>query len=247
VSDRIIVIGATSAIAQHCCRIWCSEMSPEFVLVGRDRDKLRAIADDLMARNPSVRVEIETCDFLDQTKILELAARLGEKSRIDTVLIAHGTLPEQLDCQRDLAKTQNALMINGVSPAFFAEAFAGQLEQQNSGKLVVVGSVAGDRGRQSNYVYGAAKGLVERYIQGLQHRLAATQVRVTLVKPGPTQTPMTSRMDGHEKMAPVEDVAGCIVNGVRKGKLTIYAPAKWALIMLIIRHLPRFIFNRMKI
>jgi short-subunit dehydrogenase len=72
-------------------------------------------------------------------------------------------------------------------------------------------------------------------------------VQVTLVKPGPTQTPMTAKMDGHEKMAPVEDVASCIVNGVRREKSTIYAPTKWALIMLIIKHLPRFIFNRMKI
>ena len=246
-SKRIVVIGATSAIAQACSRLWCSEESPEFVLVGRDRGKLQAVANDLEVRNADAVTQVCICNFLDEREIQALAKSLGEQGRMDIVLVAHGTLPEQLQCQQDLVKAKDAMTINGLSPAYFAEAFAGQLEKQNSGALVVIGSVAGDRGRQSNYVYGASKGLVERYVQGLQHRLAGTGVQVTLVKPGPTQTPMTAKMDGHEKMAPVEEVASCIINGVRRGKSTIYAPTKWALIMFIIKHLPRFIFNRMKI
>src|SRR5690606_24074454 len=121
------------------------------------------------------------------------------------------------------------------------EAFAGHMERSGRGTLAVIGSVAGDRGRKSNYVYGAAKGLVTRYVQGLQHRLAYTGVKVVLIKPGPTDTPMTAglKLKG-ARPAPVEDVAVCIVEGIARGKAVVYAPAKWQWIMMIIRHLPRF-------
>ncbi len=113
---------------------------------------------------------------------------------------------------------------------------------------MVIGSVAGDRGRQSNYVYGAAKGLVERYAQGLEHRFAVggSKVRVTLVKPGPTQTPMTTHMEGYETMGSLEQVAEEIVRGVERGRRLIYTPRKWFLIMFIIRNIPAFIFGKMK-
>ena len=130
----------------------------------------------------------------------------------------------------------------------FAEAFAGHLQRQDLGTLAIIGSVAGDRGRKSNYVYGAAKGLVTRYAQGLQHRLAATNVEVVLIKPGPTDTPMTAAMKQQGgKLASVADVAITIVSGMAKGKHLIYAPGKWALIMMVIRHLPRVVFNKMDI
>ena len=96
----------------------------------------------------------------------------------------------------DLGLCEEALAVNGVSPALFAEAFAGPMQQANQGTLAIIGSVAGDRGRKSNYVYGAAKGLVTRYAQGLQHRLAGTNVKVVLIKPGPTDTPMTAEFEG---------------------------------------------------
>jgi NAD(P)-dependent dehydrogenase (short-subunit alcohol dehydrogenase family) len=108
--------------------------------------------------------------------------------------------------------------------------------------------VAGDRGRRSNYVYGAAKGLVTRYAQGLQHRLAGSgsALRVVLVKPGPTATPMTAHLP-QRGLAPVELVARTIVQGSKAGKPVVYAPGKWALIMMVIRHLPAFVFNKMNI
>jgi short-subunit dehydrogenase len=122
------------------------------------------------------------------------------------------------------------------------------MTQQNHGTLVLIGSVAGDRGRRSNYVYGASKGLVTRYAQGLQHRFAGTPVKVILVKPGPTDTPMTADFKAKGmKLASVEDVAKSIVSGVAAGKTVIYAPGKWGLIMMVIRHLPNIIFNRMNI
>ena len=122
------------------------------------------------------------------------------------------------------------------------------MEKANHGTIALIGSVAGDRGRKSNYVYGAAKGLVTRYAQGLQHRFAGTGVKVVLIKPGPTDTPMTAHLKNTgAKLASVESVAKLIVDGVEVGKPVVYAPGKWWLIMMIIRHLPAIIFNKINI
>ena len=167
---------------------------------------------------------------------------------IDNVLIAHGTLPDQADCEKDLALCKDTLEINGVSPCLFAEAFAQAMQHQGSGNIAIIGSVAGDRGRKSNYIYGAAKGLVARYAQGMQHRFANSPLKITLIKPGPTATPMTEKMRAKGmKMAPAGLVAKEIVDGIAKGKSVVYTPKKWQLIMLIIQHLPNFIFNKLNI
>jgi short-subunit dehydrogenase len=118
---------------------------------------------------------------------------------------------------------------------------------QNRGTVAVIGSVAGDRGRKSNYVYGAAKGLVDRYLQGLRHRFAGSGVKIAVIKPGPTDTPMTAHLKGSTKLASVEAVARDIVDALARGKEVVYVPGKWRVIMLIIRHLPGFVFNKMNI
>jgi short-subunit dehydrogenase len=141
-----------------------------------------------------------------------------------------------------------ALEINGISPVLYAEAFAQHMARENHGTMALIGSVAGDRGRKSNYVYGAAKGLVARYAQGLQHRFSGTDVKIVLIKPGPTDTPMTAHLKGQgAKLASVEVVAKKIIDAIERGQAVAYIPRKWMLIMLIIRHLPRIIFNRMNI
>jgi short-subunit dehydrogenase len=140
------------------------------------------------------------------------------------------------------------LDINGISPVLYAEAFASYMQKANRGTLAIIGSVAGDRGRKSNYVYGAAKGLVARYAQGLQHRLAGTGVKVVLIKPGPTDTPMTAHLkDLGAKLAPVEDVAQKIVDAIEQGQGTVYVPGKWKTIMWVVRHLPSGLFNKLNI
>ena len=139
-----------------------------------------------------------------------------------------------------------------MAPALYAEALANAMQQAGRGAVAVIGSVAGDRGRKSNYVYGAAKGLVARYMQGLQHRLALQKspVRAVLIKPGPTDTPMTAHLKtgtGRASMAAPEEVARCIVRGIDRGRAVVYAPGKWALIMLIVRCLPDFVFRRINL
>lgn len=245
---RIVIVGATSSIAEHCARAWITHAELDLTLIGRDQQKLDAVATDLRIRSPRSEVRTVIGDFVNPTGIEAQVDAITAEGTVDLVLIAHGNMPGQAGCQTDLSACEQALHINALSPVMYAEAFVRGMEQVDHGTLAVIGSVAGDRGRKSNYVYGAAKGLVERYSQGLQHRLANTRVKVVLIKPGPTQTPMTVGMgSAYARMARVEDVAGTIVAGIAAGKPVVYAPGKWAVIMLIIRNLPRFIFNKMDI
>ena len=245
---RIVIIGATSGIAKECARIWVKEGAVDLTLVVRDIAKAQPLAADLQVRSPLSRVEVLTTDFTDPAAIDDLVQTVYHSRTIDQVLIAHGTLPDQADCENDLGLCDETLQINGVSPCLFAESFARVMQNQAKGNIAIIGSVAGDRGRKSNYVYGAAKGLVSRYAEGMQHRFANSRLQITLIKPGPTATPMTEKMRAKGmKMAPVDMVAKEIVDGIAKGKAMIYAPKKWQIIMLIIRHLPSFVFNKLNI
>ena len=245
---KIVIIGATSAIAEHCARLWAAEGAGDMVLVGRDASRLHMVANDLRVRGPDLSLTTKVADFADPQTIQALADEIAGEGPPDIVLIAHGSLPEQTACQGDLLACREALEINALSPVLFAEAFAGHMARANRGTLALIGSVAGDRGRRSNYVYGAAKGLVTRYAQGLQHRLAASAVKVVLIKPGPTDTPMTAHLKSQGvALAPVELVAAGITAAIARGSLVCYAPAKWGLIMMVIRHLPWFVFRKMDI
>lgn len=246
--EKIVIIGASSSIAEHCARAWLSESAKKMVLLGRDANKTERVAQDLRVRNPQSSITVDTIDFTNPLQIQVWADSVCKEDTPDVVLIAHGSLPDQQVCQQDLTTAKQMLELNGISPVLFAEAFVNHMEMAGNGKLAIIGSVAGDRGRKSNYVYGSSKGLVTRYAQGLQHRLAGSGVKVILIKPGPTDTPMTADLKSKGiKLATVDEVARSIVTGIERGKDTVYAPNKWRLIMMIIRHLPRFIFNKIDI
>ena len=235
-------------MATHCARLWVQNTALDLVLVGRDLSRLERVAQDLKARSADSTVQTLTASFTDASAIQALVTELAAQQVIDVALIAYGSLGDQTESQNDLQRCQQELETNGLSPVLFAEAFAQVMVKANHGTLAVIGSVAGDRGRKSNYVYGAAKGLVTRYVQGLQHRFAGTNVKVVLIKPGPTETPMTAALTANgAKMASVQEVAQGIVTAIEKGTPVAYVPGKWWLIMMVIRHLPRFIFNRMNI
>ncbi len=245
---RIVIVGATSLIAEHCARLWANAAPIDLVLVGRDLAKLERIAGDLRVRSPESDIRTLRAELTELESIGRLVNQLASGATFDVALIAYGSLPEQSACQLDIGLCHEGLVVNGLSPVLFAEAFAGYMEKTGSGSLVMIGSVAGDRGRKSNYVYGAAKGLVERYAQGLQHRMAASSVQVVLVKPGPTDTPMTAHLKARGvRLADAGEVAKQIVRGVERGRPVVYVPAEWGVIMWIIRHLPRAIFNRLDI
>ena len=248
---KILIVGATSVIAEQCARLWVTRSAEgvDMVLVGRTAERLEQIAQDLRVRSASSRIQTLVSGFVTPEEVQAgVDAALALLGQIDLVLVAHGSLPDQGECQAALGKVSDAVTVNALSPVLFAEAIAAVLERQRAGTLGVIGSVAGDRGRKSNYVYGAAKALVATYLQGLQHRFAGTPVRVTLIKPGPTDTPMTAHLKGSGTvLADSAEVAALIVAGMDAGKAVIYAPVKWRLIMWVIRHLPAGIFNRLNI
>ncbi|SEJ39818.1 SDR family NAD(P)-dependent oxidoreductase [Demequina mangrovi] len=240
VPRRAVVIGATSGMAEAVMRLWVSGGTGRLHLVGRSRERLEAVAGDLAARSDAVEVTIHACDLTDPAAI---SAAVGEVSALDpdVVLIAHGAMYEQADMQEDLALADQQLRVTGVSPVLWAEACVDALDR---GVVAVIGSVAGDRGRRKNYLYGSSKGMVERAVEGMQHRVHGSRQRVVLIKPGPTATPMTAALDPGG-LADVDEVARSIAVGIAKGAPVLYVPGQWRAIMAVIRSMPRPVFNRL--
>jgi short-subunit dehydrogenase len=246
---NIVIFGATAAIAQACARRW-AERGERLLLVARDEARLGEIAADLRVRGG--RDEAVPCFVMDATdtaRIAELIAFVQTRApTIDAVLIAHGTLPEQAQCEASPAETIDAINVNGVSTVALLAAFAQLLAQQKRGTLAVIGSPAGDRGRASNYTYGAAKALVQTFAAGLQHRLWRSGVAVVIVKPGFTDTPMTAGIDKKGPLwATPARVARDIVAAIDDGRREVYSPWFWRWIMLLIVHLPRWVFLRTRL
>jgi NAD(P)-dependent dehydrogenase (short-subunit alcohol dehydrogenase family) len=247
---KILILGASSAVAEQVARLYAAD-GAELMLVARRDGPLQAIAVDLRLRG-AARVETALCDFADipAAAIAEtFAALVAGLGGADQVLIAYGVLGEQAAEARDLRLAATALQVNFVSAALWALAAANHLQHQNSGVLVVIGSVAGDRGRQSNYIYGAAKAGLAALMQGIAHRFGPNGPRAILIKPGPIDTPMTAHMKkGGPMWAGAEQVAAQIHRAaLRGGPAVVYAPRRWRFIMLIIRLLPGPLFNRTKL
>lgn len=239
---NIVVIGATSAIATEVARRY-AEQECNFFLVARNEEKLKAVVADLRERGGSVAA-VHLADLRireDHPRIVENATTaLG---RIDIVLVAHGTLPEQSKIADDVDAGLEALMTNALSPISIGHNFANVLKKQGSGSLVLVSSVAGDRGRQGNFMYGAAKAALSTYMGGLRGHLRESGVHVLTVKPGPVRTPMT---EGREQplIAEVGIVARDIVRGIEKKKLVLYTPWFWRYIMMLFKLMPERIVMR---
>ena len=248
----IAVIGATSGIAQACERLWASTSTAvepvSFSLVARDEARLARVADDLRARGAGVTVSTRVAALSDASSVAEAVDAAFAVERPDTVLVAFGTMPSQAEADADPQVAAELLHTNGTLALLTAHLVALRLAEQGGGTLIVLGSVAGDRGRQSNYLYGAAKAMVATGVAGLQHRMAGSGVRITLVKPGPTATPMTDHLRGGGlRLADVDVVAGEIVRGAQAGRPVVYAPGRWRLIMAVIRMVPRRIFERTRL
>lgn len=245
---KIVIFGGTSAIAEHCARLWVATPC-HLLLVGRNREKLEIVAQDLRIRSPGSVVETEVKPLLNSDDVKSLVDEVWQRmGAIDIALVAQGSLPDQAHCQQALSAAYEALNVNGIIPAQLCEALAGKMAELNAGTIAVIGSVAGDRGRKSNYIYGAAKAMIDTYLQGMQHRFASSNICISIIKPGPTDTPMTAHLRGGAvKLAKVDQVAQDIVNGINNHKRIIYSPGKWQLIMLIVRLLPFFIFKKLDI
>ncbi len=245
---NILIYGATSRIAHECARLWARQ-GHRLLLIGRDAQRLDRVAQDLraLAADPEA-VNTRAIDLANEDTLRQHIAQADlQAGGIDIALVAHGWLPRQPDVQGEPAQLRRAVEVNALSVAQLCEALAVPLEQRGRGTLAVIGSVAGDRGRQSNYAYGASKGFVELYCQGLRNRLHARNVRVVLIKPGPTDTPMTAGAEVRGRLADPVRVAADIVHGIARGRAVVYTPGRWRWIMTIIRWIPEAVFVRLKL
>lgn len=244
---NILILGATSGIAHACARRWAS---PEhhLLLVGRNQEKLNQVATDVQVRGAG-KVSTLTLDLEDRVQISQLMPWLAEQiHQLDIALIAHGTLPDQQRCQDDIAYAAEQFSINGGSVILLLTVLAQKFEIQRCGSLAVISSVAGDRGRPSNYLYGAAKAAVSTFTSGLAARMAKIGVQVLDIKPGFVATPMTHGLPLPKALVVSADVvARQIVAAIGSRKTMIYTPRFWTLIMLVIRSIPRPVFNRLKL
>ncbi len=243
---NILIIGATSAIAQATIRLY-AEQNANLYLLGRNIKQLETIAADAKIRgaNQAVFAALDVNQFESHEAVLN---EVFEKfTTLDTVLIAHGTLPDQSACEQSVAVTLQELNTNALSTISLLTLLANRLQTQQSGCIAVISSVAGDRGRQSNYIYGAAKGMVSIFLQGLRNRLMPHHVHVLDIKPGFVDTPMTAEFKKGALWAQPEQIAKSIINAIEKRKNTLYTPAFWAGIMFIIRNVPEVIFKRLKL
>ena len=241
---NILIIGATSAIAQAVARRFAADGATLF-LIARHQEKLHAVAADLRVRGAQT-VDTAVMDVLDYDQHLAVIQHVVEcQGRLDVVLIAHGTLPDQKACAASFAHARREFETNALSVMSLLTHLANYFEAEKRGTIAVIASVAGDRGRQSNYVYGAAKGAVSLFMQGLRNRLAPAGVHVLTIKPGFVDTPMTSEFEKGLLWAQPDRVAGNIYRAIRKNKDVSYIPWFWRYIMIIIGAIPEFIFKRL--
>lgn len=240
----VLIIGATSAIAQAAARIWAGR-GCHFFLVARDLERIKAIEVDLMVRGSTQVVSycLDVNQIEGHSMMLEMVNQTF--ATIDVVLIAHGTLSNQKICEQSVEQTLLEINTNAVSTVALLTKLANLFERQKSGAIAVISSVAGDRGRQSNYVYGSCKAMLNAFTSGLRQRLSKQGVLVTTLKPGFVDSPMTREFKKGILWASPERVAQQLINAIDAKRDVVYLPAFWRMIMLIIKALPEGIFKRL--
>lgn len=241
---KVLIIGATSAIAHETAKCFARD-GAELFLVARSAEKLTAVADDLKVRGAQ-RVETFVLDANElerHTALFDGAIR--NLNGIDMLLIAHGTLGDQQRCEKSVEQTIKELSTNAISVISLLTLSANYFEQQRRGCIAVISSVAGDRGRQSNYVYGTAKAAVSTFMQGLRNRLAKSGVAVLTIKPGFVDTPMTADKPKGLLFARPRSVGEGIYKAMLQGKDVVYLPWFWRPIMFVVCNIPERIFKQL--
>jgi len=245
-SKKILVLGATSGIAEATCRIWAQQGASLF-LIARNADKLNVVAADLKTRGAAY-IGTAVIDLDDTESHPELLAdAVTSLGGLDVAYLAHGVLGDQSEAERESEHAEDILYTNLISPVSLLTWLANYCVKQHSGVLAVLSSVAGDRGRKSNYVYGSSKAGLTAFLQGLRNRIDREGVTVLTIKPGPVKTAMTANMKGNEKFADVDAVAATIVKAIDKKKDNLYVPGIWSPVMLVVRTIPEFIFKKLNL
>ena len=239
-TDRVLILGATSAIAQEVARLHAAR-GDRLYLIGRDPGKL----DPLVAELGAAVVGHEACDLCELDANGDRVQRaIDALGFLDKALVAHGVLGDQLRTERDADYAAEMIVANFTSAVSLLIPLANHFEARGRGHLAAITSVAGERGRPRNYTYGASKGALTRYLQGIRSRLYRTDVRVHNLKLGPVDTPMTVDHDKHALFGEKVAVARGIVRAMDGRRHVVYLPPGWRFVMAIVRLLPEPIFQR---
>jgi decaprenylphospho-beta-D-erythro-pentofuranosid-2-ulose 2-reductase len=238
---RIAIFGATSAIAQQVARLYAAR-GARLYLVGRNTDRLRQVAGSLGGA-----VVATLAADLDDTGLAAhfVAGAIAALGGLDVAVIAQGLLGDQLATERDYGEAERVIWTNLMSVIALLVPLANHMEAARRGQIAVLSSVAGDRGRPRNYTYGAAKGALNVYLQGLRTRTGARGVGVHTLKIGPVDTPMTAEHRKTPIFARAEDVAAGIVEAIDGRRAEVYLPWFWRPIMATVRWLPEPIMQRL--
>lgn len=244
---KILIVGATSAIAEASARLF-AQAGDHLFLVARQGAALEAIAADLTLRGAAVvhPYVMDANDFSAHQPMLDAAwLALGG---LDTALIAHGTLSDQAACQQDVGLMLKEVNTNALSAMSLMTYLANRFEAQGHGCIAVISSVAGERGRQSNYVYGSAKAMVTAFASGLRQRLHKAGVAVLTIKPGFVASPMTAHLNLPARLTATPDQAAAdIVRAIDARRDIVYTRWFWRPIMAIICALPEGLFKKTSI
>ena len=240
----VLIVGAKSDIAKATAREYAKN-GYDIYLAARNVSELEAFADDIRVRSEKV-VELVELDILDYASHQTFYDALEEKPL--GVITAVGYLGDQEKAQIDALESKKIINTNYTGVVSLLNIIANDFEQRRAGFIVGISSVAGDRGRKSNYIYGSAKAALTAYLSGLRNRLYESQVHVLTVKPGFVATKMTEDMDLPEKLtAKPEQVAQDIYKAQQRGKNVLYTKWMWRYVMMIITNIPEFIFKKMSI
>ncbi len=241
---RVMIIGATSGIATAIARTYAGE-SAHLELVARDAARLQALAADLEVRGAEVTGSV--LDVTDFERHREVVDAVFSRGPVDVVVLAHGTLPDQRACEQDVELLRREFTVNATATLSLLSLVAERMERQGRGTIVAITSVAGVRGRQSNYLYGSAKAAVSTFVEGLRNRLFAAGVHVVDIRPGFVDTPMTRDFDKGLLWADPERIARGVRRAIDRRRATVYLPGFWRPIMLAIRAVPDLLFRRLKL
>jgi decaprenylphospho-beta-D-erythro-pentofuranosid-2-ulose 2-reductase len=244
-SQRILIIGATSAIAQAAAREWAARGETLF-LAGRDTQALQAIATDLLIRGAAgaATAPFDALDIDALPRLIDVAVR--ELGGLDLALVAHGVLPDRDTSEVSVATLRDNFSTNALSVIVLSALLGQRFAAQGHGVLAAISSVAGERGRRSNYEYGAAKSAVTTFLSGLRQALYARGVRVITIKPGFVSTPMTAGFRKGPLWASPARVARDIVHAMDRGTPVLYTPWFWRPIMALVRFVPERLFLRLR-
>ena len=246
ITKKILVLGATSGIAEATCRIWAAQGAQMF-LIARNPEKLAAVAADLKTRGAAY-VGTAVADLDDTDKHAELLSHaINSLTGMDVAYLAYGILGDEPRAEQDFEHAAQILHSNFVAPVSLLTWLANFCVQRHAGLLAVISSVAGDRGRKSNYLYGSSKAGLTAYLAGLRNRIDREGVTVLTIKPGPVKTAMTASMKGSEKFADVNSVAATIVKAIDAKADNLYVPFLWQPIMFVIRSVPDRVFKKLNL